>query len=94
MITVTEFGSSESATLPPRSITAAGFGETVRGEPKLLTLSTFGAVSVSSLAVLALMPISASTCKDLSGDFLIPRKRYHKLSNSRTIQIWAPLGKP
>ena len=67
-ITVTDFGSSFRASLPPCTFAETGFGTTVLGAAKVLMLSTFGAVSVSPAADFAVMPDRvASTSHALVG---------------------------
>ena len=59
---MTDLGSSFRVTLSPCTFAEIGFGVTVFAASKVLTLSTFGAVRVSPLADLAVMPArSAST---------------------------------
>ena len=48
--TVTDFGASCSDSFRPATFAEIGFGATVFGASKVLTLSTFGAVSVSPAA--------------------------------------------
>src|SRR5215831_14125884 len=54
--TVTDFGSSVRINLPPWTFAEIGLGITVFGASNVFTLSTFGAVSVSPAADLAVMP--------------------------------------
>ena len=58
-ITVTDLGSSFRVTFPPCTVAETGFGLTVFGASKVLTLSTFGAVSVSPAADLPVYPVMA-----------------------------------
>jgi hypothetical protein len=61
---VTDFGSNFSVSLPPCARAENGFGTTVFGASKVLTLSTLAAVKVSPMADLAVTPlkfVSAST---------------------------------
>ncbi len=61
-MTVTDLGYNLRDSLPSWASTAAGFGTTVFGDSKVLTLSTFGAVNVSAVADSALTAaMSAST---------------------------------
>ena len=55
-ITVTDLGSSVRASVAPCTFAAIGFGTTVLGASKVLTLSTLGAVRVSPAADLGVTP--------------------------------------
>ena len=56
--TVTDFGASVTESRSPSSVAVIGFGDTVFGASNVLTLSIAGPVSVSPVAVLAVMPVS------------------------------------
>ncbi len=55
--TVTDLGASVSHSFPACTFAVTGFGATVSGASKVLTLSTLGAVSVSPVADFAAMPL-------------------------------------
>src|SRR4029079_271870 len=71
-ITVTDFGSSLMVNFPPCTFTDAGFGVTAFGASNVLTLSTFGALSVSPDADFTLRPaMLASISTALFGSTLV-----------------------
>ncbi len=59
--TVTDLGGKVKTSLPPSAFAEIAFGTTVFGASKVLTLSTFGAVSVSPTADLAAMPVTLAS---------------------------------
>ena len=67
-MTVTDFGPTVNANLPPSIFAEIGLGTTVSGAAKVFTLSTAEAVRVSAFADLTVAPeISASISTGFSG---------------------------